>query len=103
VKLIDIFEEIDVNGDGDLEWDEFTLFCIDDAVAATRREATKVPRLRVKHHVCWALPLRLSSRSVRPAAGCSLNWIPILRINIQSVVESRLSNVLPSRSSTLWA
>ena len=25
-KLIELFKEVDVNGDGDLEWDEFTVF-----------------------------------------------------------------------------
>ena len=45
--MIDIFDEIDVNGDGDLEWEEFTLFCIEDAVAATRREGAKVPVVKV--------------------------------------------------------
>lgn len=44
---MDIFDEIDVNGDGNLEWDEFTLYCIDDAVAATRREGGKVPKIKV--------------------------------------------------------
>ena len=48
MKLIDIFDEIDVNGDGDMEWDEFTLYCIEDAMAATRREGAKVPKMRVR-------------------------------------------------------
>ena len=52
MKLCDIFDEIDVNGDLDLEWDEFTLFCIQDAVAATRREGAKVPHVQVCACVC---------------------------------------------------
>lgn len=47
IRLMDIFDEIDINGDGAMEWDEFTLFCIHNAVAATRREESKVPHIRV--------------------------------------------------------
>ena len=34
-KLIDLFEQVDVNGDGTMEWEEFSSFCIEAWLAAT--------------------------------------------------------------------
>ena len=39
--LIELFEQIDINGDGTMEWAEFTSFCVEAGLLATRR--VKVP------------------------------------------------------------
>ena len=39
VLLRDLFDEIDVNGDGIMEWDEFTGYCVELGFVATRRQA----------------------------------------------------------------
>jgi hypothetical protein len=36
-NLIEVFLEIDINGDGSMEWEEFTSFCVEAGLAATRR------------------------------------------------------------------
>lgn len=38
--LVDLFDEIDVNGDGAMEFDEFTSFCVDAGMAATTRHSS---------------------------------------------------------------
>lgn len=38
VQLRDLFDEIDVNGDGMMEWDEFTGYCVELGFVATRRQ-----------------------------------------------------------------
>ena len=35
--LIELFYQVDVNGDGTMEWDEFTGFCIDAGLAADKQ------------------------------------------------------------------
>ncbi|KAG1704802.1 hypothetical protein DVH05_004829 [Phytophthora capsici] len=35
--LIDLFQDIDINGDGVMEFDEFTSFCVDVGMASTSR------------------------------------------------------------------
>ena len=39
--LIELFEQIDINGDGTMEWAEFTSYCVEAGLLATRR--VKVP------------------------------------------------------------
>ena len=34
--LVDLFAEIDINGDGTMDWDEFTKFCVESGLVATR-------------------------------------------------------------------
>ncbi|KAG6608704.1 Pleiotropic regulator 1 [Phytophthora cinnamomi] len=36
--LVDLFEDIDINGDGVMEFDEFTGFCVDAGMVATRTQ-----------------------------------------------------------------
>ncbi|GMF10200.1 unnamed protein product [Phytophthora lilii] len=36
--LVDLFEDIDINGDGVMEFDEFTSFCVDAGMVATRTQ-----------------------------------------------------------------
>lgn len=35
--LVELFEQIDVNGDGSLEWEEFTSFCIEAGMMASQQ------------------------------------------------------------------
>ena len=37
-NLCELFDQIDVNGDGTLEWEEFTGFCVEAGLVATRRD-----------------------------------------------------------------
>ena len=41
-KLIDLFEQVDVNGDGTMEWEEFSSFCIEAAMAATQKAKLQI-------------------------------------------------------------
>ena len=41
--LIELFADIDINGDGDLEWEEFTGYCIEAAIAAIHASKTPAP------------------------------------------------------------
>ncbi|TMW55307.1 hypothetical protein Poli38472_013198 [Pythium oligandrum] len=46
--LVDLFEDIDINGDGTMEFDEFTSFCVDAGMVATRLQATKLKHRYVR-------------------------------------------------------
>lgn len=46
--LIDLFEDIDINGDGAMEFDEFTSFCVDAGMVATRMKATTLKHRYVR-------------------------------------------------------
>ncbi|GLE06654.1 hypothetical protein PINS_up016048 [Pythium insidiosum] len=39
--LIDLFDDIDINGDGTMEFDEFTSFCVDAGMIAMRGQTTQ--------------------------------------------------------------
>lgn len=39
VDLCELFDQIDLDGDGTVEWEDFTVFCVEAANAATRRQA----------------------------------------------------------------
>ena len=43
--LVELFEQVDVNGDGSMEWDEFTGYCIDSGMAATKHKAIVLSEL----------------------------------------------------------
>ena len=43
--LIELFEQVDVNGDGSMEWDEFTGYCIDSGMAATKHKTLVLSEL----------------------------------------------------------
>ena len=40
--LIDLFAQIDVNGDGSLEWEEFTSFCIEAGMSASKTDPSMI-------------------------------------------------------------
>ena len=42
-SLRELFLQVDVNGDGTMEWDEFTGFCIDQGIAATVSHSSHIP------------------------------------------------------------
>ena len=37
-ELCELFAQVDVNNDGTMEWEEFSAFCIEAGMAATRKE-----------------------------------------------------------------
>ena len=39
--LVELFHQIDINGDGTVEWEEFTSYCVEAGLLATRR--VKIP------------------------------------------------------------
>lgn len=42
-NFVNLFEEIDVNGDGSMEWDEFTNFIIESAITVqTNKNREKI-------------------------------------------------------------
>ena len=41
-QLTELFAQIDVNGDGTLEWDEWTSFCVEAGIVATRHIAVPI-------------------------------------------------------------
>lgn len=46
-QLSELFAQIDVNGDGTLEWDEWTSFCVEAGIVATRQITAPV-RIKVR-------------------------------------------------------
>lgn len=46
--LVDLFEDIDINGDGVMEFDEFTSFCVDAGMVATRSKVTTLKHRYVR-------------------------------------------------------
>lgn len=59
--LVDLFDEIDINGDGAMEFDEFTSFCVDAGMVATRG----VKSANLKHRY-----VRDAKRVIKTANGC---------------------------------
>ncbi len=41
-SLIELFEQIDINGDGTMIWNEFTSYCVEAGLVATRRVAPQI-------------------------------------------------------------
>ena len=41
--LCELFEQIDVNGDGAMEWEEFTGFCVEAGMVASRKSTSIAP------------------------------------------------------------
>uniref|UniRef100_K3WTB1 EF-hand domain-containing protein n=1 Tax=Globisporangium ultimum (strain ATCC 200006 / CBS 805.95 / DAOM BR144) TaxID=431595 RepID=K3WTB1_GLOUD len=58
--LIELFDEIDINGDGVMEFDEFTSFCVDAGMVATR---VKTPTLKHRY-------VRNPKHVIKTASGC---------------------------------
>ena len=49
-----MFDVLDVNGDGTMEWDEFTGFCIDQGIAATAgHSSSAVPDQLYSERTKW--------------------------------------------------
>ncbi|RLN15095.1 hypothetical protein BBJ28_00009321 [Nothophytophthora sp. Chile5] len=46
--LVDLFEDIDINGDGVMEFDEFTSFCVDAGMVANRTQAATLKHRYVR-------------------------------------------------------
>lgn len=70
--LVDLFDEIDINGDGVMEFDEFTSFCVDAGMVATR---VKTSAAALKHRY-----VRSARHVIKTASGCvgieKVKWSP---------------------------
>ena len=47
--LCELFAQIDVNGDGTMEWEEFTSYCVEAGIVATRRIMEPLKHKFVEH------------------------------------------------------
>ena len=73
-SLRELFLQVDVNGDGTMEWDEFTGFCIDQGIAATAGHGSSaVPDQLYSERVKWEDKTRTFSSVVT-----RVDWIPEL-------------------------
>lgn len=83
--LVDLFDEIDINGDGVMEFDEFTSFCVDAGMVATR-----VKTANLKHRY-----VRSARHVIKTANGCvgieKVKWSPAFRKLL--VVENTAKSV----------
>lgn len=70
-NLIELFRQVDVNADGDMEWEEFSAFCIEAGAAAAAAGWGPVPRSgpRPRRHGNRAAQPALSGHAVPPARG----------------------------------
>ena len=68
--LVDLFDAIDINGDGAMEFDEFTSFCVDAGMVATRVKTTAL-----KHRY-----VRNAKHAIKTSSNClgieKLKWSP---------------------------
>jgi WD40 repeat protein len=46
-NLCELFEQIDINGDGTLEWDEFTSYCVSQGLANDRKKSENIKRYKL--------------------------------------------------------
>ena len=44
----ELFDEIDINGDGDLEWEEFTAYCANLGFVATKHKVSHTETRKVR-------------------------------------------------------
>lgn len=87
--LVDLFEDIDINGDGVMEFEEFTSFCVDAGMVATRTQVTTLKHRyeRDPKHALktTAVPIldansRGTSSSVLSTGIEKLKWSPGFRM-----------------------
>ena len=53
-NLCELFEQIDINGDGTLEWDEFTSYCVSQGLANDNSAADTITRYKLQRaHHCY--------------------------------------------------
>ena len=73
-SLRELFLQVDVNGDGTMEWDEFTGFCIDQGIAATAgHSSSAVPDQLYSERTKWEDKTRTFASAVT-----RVDWIPEL-------------------------
>ncbi|OQR95889.1 hypothetical protein THRCLA_07491 [Thraustotheca clavata] len=82
--LIDLFNDIDINGDGTLEFNEFTSYCVDAGMVATRVKTAPLKYQYIKNK-------NFVDRTTQGAEIEKLKWFPDLRRAI--AVESKSSCV----------
>lgn len=79
-NLIELFRQVDVNADGDMEWEEFSAFCIEAGAATARRCWRRCPLTdpRTRRHGCWTAQPTRFDHAVPPARGVSGPRVPRL-------------------------
>lgn len=70
--LVDLFEAIDINGDGVMEFEEFTSYCVDAGMVATRLQTTVLKHRYVRQNK--------KQQTIKIGSGCvgieKLKWSP---------------------------
>jgi WD40 repeat protein/Ca2+-binding EF-hand superfamily protein len=73
-SLRELFLQVDVNGDGTMEWDEFTGFCIDQGIAATvSHSSSAIPDQLYVEQTKFVDKTRAFDSSVK-----RIDWVPEL-------------------------
>ena len=85
-SLRELFLQVDVNGDGTMEWDEFTGFCIDQGIAATLSHGSAIPDQIYEEQTKYVD----KSRAFDSTVEC-IDWIP--ELDKIFVSESRSSSL----------
>eukprot|EP01029_Cantina_marsupialis_P010351 TRINITY_DN2354_c0_g1_i1.p1 TRINITY_DN2354_c0_g1~~TRINITY_DN2354_c0_g1_i1.p1 ORF type:complete len:1690 (+),score=531.32 TRINITY_DN2354_c0_g1_i1:171-5240(+) len=67
--LVELFAQVDVNGDGSMEWEEFSAFCIEAGMAATRHTQAQV-NMRYQERISF-----VDNYTVTQSVSC-LRYIP---------------------------
>ncbi|KAF0699520.1 Aste57867_9916 [Aphanomyces stellatus] len=82
--LVDLFNDIDINGDGTLEFNEFTSYCVDAGMVATRERVTpmKYQYVKDKDYI---------DRTTQGAGIEKIKWFPELKRAI--VIETKSNSV----------
>ena len=77
--LVELFHQIDINGDGTCEWEEFTSYCVEAGLLATRR--VKIP---LKYQ--YVQDKRLGNIEGSKGEIAGVTWLPdIQRLAVSSV------------------
>ncbi|KAF0775269.1 hypothetical protein AaE_001029, partial [Aphanomyces astaci] len=82
--LIDLFNDIDINGDGTLELSEFTSYCVDAGMVATRVKVAPLKYQYIKNK-------EFVDRTTEGSGIEKIKWCPVLKRAL--VVETKANSV----------
>ncbi|RHZ14333.1 hypothetical protein DYB26_002000 [Aphanomyces astaci] len=82
--LIDLFNDIDINGDGTLELSEFTSYCVDAGMVATRVKVAPLKYQYIKNK-------EFVDRTTEGSGIEKIKWCPLLKRAL--VVETKANSV----------
>jgi hypothetical protein len=82
-NLCELFAQIDINGDGSMEWEEFTSFIVETGLTVKSHQPNSIQHY---HHVAWEDPSKHSTfiDHVRPNTNTNGSWI-LIRMGFSSV------------------